>query len=102
MVNQYQLKMISMCQKPSKDQIDNLIKMALNEDIGPGDITTRSIVNTDQIYTAEFLVRSNIVLCGLDILKAVFLHLDSNICYSANSFNDGDWSIPITRLHRVC
>ena len=79
-----------MNQKPDKEQIDNLIKMGLNEDIGSGDITTRSIVSADQIYEAEILARNNMVLCGLDITKAVFHHLDSNAYYSGISFNDGD------------
>ena len=45
---------------PSKEQIDNLITIALDEDIGLGDITTRSIVSPDAIYVAEILTRENI------------------------------------------
>ena len=76
--------------EPKKEEIDNLINIGLNEDIGLGDITTRSIVSADQIYEAEILARNNMVLCGLDITKAVFHHLDSNAYYSGISFNDGD------------
>ena len=79
-----------MSQQPNKEQIDNLIKIGLSEDIGTGDITTRSIVSANQIYEAEILALNSMVLCGLDIAKAVFHHLDSSVYYSVNAFNDGD------------
>ena len=75
---------------PSKEQVDNLIKIALNEDIGSGDITTRSIVSTDDMFAAEVLTRDNIILCGLDILKSVFFKLDPDVIFVDNCFNDGD------------
>ena len=79
-----------MHKEPNKEQINNLIKVALNEDIGLGDITTRSIVSPNDVYEAEILARNNMVLCGLGILKAVFSRLDPNVDYSDDSFNDGD------------
>ena len=79
-----------MSQEPNKEQINNLIKVALNEDIGLGDITTRSIVSPNDVYEAEILARNNMVLCGLGILKAVFSRLDPIVDYSDDSFNDGD------------
>ncbi|SVB26997.1 uncharacterized protein METZ01_LOCUS179851, partial [marine metagenome] len=75
---------------PSKEQINNLITSALDEDIGLGDITSRSIVSPDDIYTAEVLTRENIILCGLDILKSVFFKLDPDVSFLDNRFNDGD------------
>lgn len=79
-----------MNQKPNHEQIDKLIKAGLNEDIGSGDVTTRSIVSADQIYEAEILARNNMVLCGLSIFKAVFSHLDTKVSYSDETFKDGD------------
>jgi len=75
---------------PSKEQINNLITSALDEDIGLGDITSRSIVSPDEIYAAEVLTRENIVLCGLDILKSVFFKLDPDVSYLDDCFSDGD------------
>jgi nicotinate-nucleotide pyrophosphorylase (carboxylating) len=75
---------------PSKEQINNLITSALDEDIGSGDITTRSIVSPDAIYVAEILTRENIVLCGLDILKSVFFKLDPDVSFLDDYFSDGD------------
>ena len=79
-----------MIQKPTQKQIDNLISIALNEDIGSGDITTRSIVSEDQIFEAEILALNDMILCGLNIFKAVFFHLDPNVSFSEISIDDGD------------
>ena len=80
-----------MFKEPNKQQIDNLIKFALNEDVGLGDVTTRSIVSAGDIFQAEILAKNNMVLCGLDIFKAVFCHLDNDIFYSEDTFKDGDF-----------
>ena len=79
-----------MTKTPSKEQINNLITSALDEDIGLGDITSRSIVSSDEIYAAEVLTRENIVLCGLDILKSVFSKLDPDVSFLDDFFSDGD------------
>jgi len=80
-----------MFKAPNKQQIDNLIKLSLNEDVGLGDITTRSIVSAGDIFQAEILAKNNMILCGLDIFKAVFFHLDTDIFYSEDTFKDGDF-----------
>ena len=77
-----------MHKEPNKEQINNLIKVALNEDVGLGDITTRSIVSPNDVYEAEISARNNMVLCGLGILKAVFSRLDPNVDYLDDSFHE--------------
>ena len=74
----------------NQKEIEKLIKIGLEEDIGLGDITSRSILSPDDINVAEVLTRENIVLCGLNILKSVFLTLDPDIDFSDDRFNDGD------------
>ena len=74
----------------NQKEIEKLIKIGLEEDIGLGDITSRSILSPDDINVAEVLTRENIVLCGLNILKSVFLTLDPDINFSDDRFNDGD------------
>ena len=74
----------------NQKEIEKLIKIGLEEDIGLGDITSRSILSPDDVYVAEVLTRENIVLCGLNILKSVFLTLDPDINFSDDTFNDGD------------
>ena len=80
-----------MFKEKNKNQIDNLIKLALNEDVGLGDITTRSIVSEKDIFQAEILAKNDLILCGLDIFKAVFFYLDTNISYCDDIFKDGDF-----------
>ena len=74
----------------NQKEIEKLIKIGLEEDIGLGDITSRSILSPDDVNVAEVLTRENIVLCGLNILKSVFLTLDPDINFSDDRFNDGD------------
>ena len=74
----------------NQKEIDNLIKIGLEEDIGLGDITSRSILSPDDVYVAEVLTRENIILCGLNILKSVFLVLDPDVNFFDDTFNDGD------------
>ena len=80
-----------MFKEKNKNQIDNLIKLALNEDVGLGDITTRSIISEKDIFQAEILAKNDLVLCGLDIFKAVFFYLDANVSYCDDIFKDGDF-----------
>ena len=92
------MKIVPENKVPSKEQIDNLITIALDEDIGLGDITTRSIVSPDAIYVAEILTRENIVLCGLDILKSVFFKLDPDVIFSDDCCSDGDYIKSNTKI----
>ena len=79
-----------MTKLPGKDQINNLITIALNEDVGIGDITTRAILSPEVVYTAEIVTKENIILCGLEIIKLVFLKLDPDVCFIDGILNDGD------------
>ena len=74
----------------SEDHINTLIKVALDEDIGSGDITTRSILSPDDIYIAEVITRENTILCGISIFKSVFLKLDPDAIFLDDPFKDGD------------
>lgn len=74
----------------NEENINNLIEIGLKEDIGSGDITTRAILSTNEIFEADILTRNQIVLCGLNIFKAVFYKLDSDIIFSNNCFKEGD------------
>lgn len=62
----------------------------LAEDIGRGDITTQSTVPEDVTGAGRFLAKEKMVICGLDVAEAVFLHLDSETAPMERVFNDGD------------
>jgi len=69
--------------------IDDIIKNALKEDIGTGDITTLSTVDPKSHISGKFIAKEDGVICGLGILRRVYEILDPNIVIEC-CFNDGD------------
>lgn len=69
---------------------DLLVKAALAEDIGTGDITTGAIVGKGQLGEAEFIARENMTVAGLFIAESVFKHLDRKASFRP-FFKDGDF-----------
>jgi nicotinate-nucleotide pyrophosphorylase (carboxylating) len=63
-------------------RISRIIEEALFEDIGLGDITSESIIPSDMLGKAEFLVKANGVIAGLDITALVFQFVDPEITFS--------------------
>src|SRR5215204_2518228 len=62
----------------------------LAEDIGRGDITTQATVAGDVRGMGRFLAKEYLVICGLEVAEAVFLHLDAEISEVETSYNEGD------------
>jgi len=67
----------------------SLIHRALEEDIGPGDITTSLVIPGEHESKAAFLSKGNFVLAGLPFVKEVFRILNPSVGIRA-FFNDGD------------
>ena len=61
------------------NDIKNLIKQALKEDIGKGDVTTNALIPPKQQAKAVIVAKQSGVIAGLDIVRAVFTQLDKNI-----------------------
>lgn len=57
-------------------KIDKIVRLALKEDLGTGDITTSSLVPAGLRVEASILMRETSVVCGLDFVKRTFLALD--------------------------
>lgn len=70
-------------------EVDELIEMALREDIGDGDITTSSIVRTSHKATAHLNAKEDLILAGIDIFHQVYKKLDQDIKLIKH-FEDGD------------
>ncbi len=68
--------------------LNQLIDMALAEDIGAGDITTDYLVSCDSQGQGIIVAKENIVLAGLDIAKMVFQRLDPKIHFQS-AYEDG-------------
>ncbi|MBI4372845.1 MAG: carboxylating nicotinate-nucleotide diphosphorylase, partial [Candidatus Omnitrophica bacterium] len=71
-----------------KPQIRSLIRQALREDIGSGDLTTKALVPPDLSGTAYIQAKSNGILCGGEVVKEVFRLIDSRLKV-AQTVSDG-------------
>ncbi len=69
-------------------QIISAIQTALKEDIGSGDVTTLSIVPTEQQINGRFLAKADGIIAGLDVVAETFRQVDSTVTFSPNT-SDG-------------
>lgn len=69
--------------------IKHLIKIAIDEDIGSGDITTESLVAPELAGAGVIIAKEPLVIAGLDIARQVFQQLDAEIRF-ISACNDGD------------
>lgn len=59
--------------------LEELIKRALAEDIGHGDITTDNIIDPEQVSVGLFYAKSAGVAAGLPVCREVFKQLDKDV-----------------------
>ena len=69
--------------------IDDLILMALKEDISSEDITTNSVMREKKLGTVQLICKQDGVIAGLEIFKRVFELLDRETV-TRLYFKDGD------------
>lgn len=70
-------------------EIERIIRTALAEDIGPGDLTTEATVAPDAPARAELVAKEEFVLAGIDVARRVFVLLDSHVAFGAVA-HDGE------------
>ncbi len=80
--------------------LDNLCRMALAEDVGPGDATTLAIVPENLPITAFFTTRENCVCCGMPVVKKLYQILDKYVEVSC-LVGEGEFCVEGTRLATV-
>ncbi|RKY37979.1 MAG: carboxylating nicotinate-nucleotide diphosphorylase [Candidatus Omnitrophota bacterium] len=83
--------------REEKKLAEELIRRALKEDIGKGDLTTSLCVSSSKKSKALILAKDRGVLCGIEIAKKVFKLLDPSLKFR-NFKNDGD---ALTKEDRV-
>lgn len=69
--------------------VDNLILLALKEDISSEDITTNSILKENILGKGSLIAKEDGILAGIKIFQRVFQLLDKNLEFKMN-FKDGD------------
>ena len=61
-----------------KLNVDNLILLALQEDISSEDVTTNSVMREYQKGTAQLICKQDGIVAGMDVFKRVFELLDED------------------------
>ncbi|MBP7652203.1 carboxylating nicotinate-nucleotide diphosphorylase [Candidatus Dependentiae bacterium] len=69
--------------------LKSILEKALIEDIGSGDITTESILESDKIFTGKLMAKDSGIICGIDAFEETFNILDNNIKFKFYK-KDGD------------
>lgn len=76
-----------------KAVLDPILRQALAEDIGPGDVTTAAVLTGDERGQARAIAKSDLVVAGADVFREVFTLLDASLDV-ALSLRDGDRARP--------
>lgn len=76
-----------------KHILSRLVQTAMEEDVGSGDITTSATLHGEEQGRAEAIAKSALVVAGIDVFRAVFLHLDAELAFTAHK-QDGDGATP--------
>lgn len=74
--------------KLTQAYIDNIINIALNEDINYMDVTTDNLLSEDHCISAYYIAKDSGILCGIDIAKRVFELAGGNVEFET-LINDG-------------
>src|SRR4030095_16672641 len=70
-------------------EIIDTIRLALEEDIGTGDVTTDSIVAPGAVLEGRIIAKDAGVIAGLDVASAVFQLLSPDVRFERH-VNEGD------------
>lgn len=71
------------------DNLDELIVMALREDVGDGDHSTQACIPPDATGTAKMVAKQEGILCGAEVGQRVFQIVDASLEVSLMK-HDGD------------
>ena len=66
-----------------EDQLNTLIDMALDEDIGGGDVTSESLIPKTLQAKTTILAKADGVLAGVDLAKLVFIKVNDDLKFKA-------------------
>lgn len=68
--------------------IDQLIDLALAEDVGTGDVTTQQLVPVQAKGHGAIVAKENLIISGLDVAQKVFQRIDAGVVFQSD-FKDG-------------
>ena len=84
-----------------KDVYLPLVRSALAEDVGSGDVTTMSLIAQGSFASGVIVAKEPLVVAGVDLAIASFRELEKSIDFSVEVLDgqDGDFFQPIIRIH---
>jgi nicotinate-nucleotide pyrophosphorylase (carboxylating) len=59
--------------------VTKIVSLALDEDLGRGDITTEACVDATALGTAALCAREELVFCGAELVREVFAQVDPRV-----------------------
>ncbi len=74
---------------PTEQQMRDIVRKALEEDMGDGDITTNPIVSPDRRASGRFVAKEKGVIAGIEVAEAAYLALDGQARFK-KMINDGE------------
>ena len=63
----------------SEEQLNNIIDLALTEDVGHGDVTSEALIPPELHGKASILVKAKGILAGSEVARGVFLRVDPSL-----------------------
>ncbi|HTM32880.1 MAG TPA: carboxylating nicotinate-nucleotide diphosphorylase [Vicinamibacterales bacterium] len=85
---------------PGRDTYAKLVREALAEDIGSGDVTTKATVGEQAKARGTLLAKSALVVAGLDVASEVFRQLDPEVVVEVR-WGDGAHVQPLDAIAEV-
>jgi len=65
--------------KLNMERVWPLIKIAVEEDLGQGDMTSDLFFSTDTVDKANIISREEIVVCGMEVVRAILKHYHKSL-----------------------
>ncbi len=66
-----------------KNEIESFIDLALAEDIGVGDHSSLSCIDSSKKNTAQLIIKDKGHIAGINLAKLIFKRYDSNLDFSS-------------------
>src|SRR5258705_6072901 len=78
-----------------------LVERGIDEALGPGDVTSALVVPADAVAPGVIEARQELVVCGLEVARAVFAALEPRLAFEPAAA-DGEEIAAGSVLARVC
>jgi len=75
--------------EPLVQRVETLIRLALEEDLPEGDVTTEAVLDPDLAASAFCVARERLVLSGMEVARRVFGTIDADVKWKG-LFRDGE------------